>query len=298
MIALFTMETTNICECVEKLCFGCRELLGPEKTGTNRCTSQNNQRQRFYKNRIYLLCNTTATLLSIRGRCFHRKCDSLSGSHALLQPTARNDNRPHEAFGSSRHAYGSQRRDKQLPNYKRQLCSDIGSLTIALDFQNRRAAAKGMRRTLILSDIYQTGLPPASLYRKVADIILHKGIERLIGIGLASRITLTFQSEKEFYPTTESFCNNLTRPTFIMNADSNQRCARISFRAHLRKTELKQHENHTGNKSRCHRPQLQPIQIEITPRNKIICMVKAFGYGAGSYELAKTLQTEEPISLQ
>ena len=54
--------------------------------------------------------------------------------------------------------------------------SDIDSLTIALDFQARRAAAGKMKRTLILSDIFQTGLPPATLYRKVSELLKAKGI--------------------------------------------------------------------------------------------------------------------------
>lgn len=29
---------------------------------------------------------------------------------------------------------------------------------------------------------------------------------------------------------------------------------------------------------------------KLKPETKMVCMVKAFGYGAGSYELAKTLQ--------
>ena len=81
--------------------------------------------------------------------------------------------------------------------------SDINSLDIALDFQNRRSAARGMRRTLILSDILQSGMSPDELYRRVAEIVIHKKIDRFIGIGreLLSYKSL-FPMEAEFYSTT------------------------------------------------------------------------------------------------
>ena len=43
--------------------------------------------------------------------------------------------------------------------------SDINSLDIALDFMNRREAAK---KTLILSDIFQSGATPEALYTQVS----------------------------------------------------------------------------------------------------------------------------------
>jgi alanine racemase len=61
--------------------------------------------------------------------------------------------------------------------------SDINSLDIALDFMNRRPEQEGKRKTLILSDIYQSGESPVELYREVADLIQKRGIDRFIGIG-------------------------------------------------------------------------------------------------------------------
>ena len=85
--------------------------------------------------------------------------------------------------------------------------SDINSLEIALDFQVRRATA-GMRRTLILSDILQSGMLPATLYRKVSQILMHKGVDRLIGIGPEiSACEKSFGMDAEFYLTTDSFLN-------------------------------------------------------------------------------------------
>ena len=49
--------------------------------------------------------------------------------------------------------------------------SDINSLDIALDFMNRRPDQKRRERTLILSDIYQSGETEQQLYADVAALI-------------------------------------------------------------------------------------------------------------------------------
>ena len=61
--------------------------------------------------------------------------------------------------------------------------SDLGSLEIALDFMRRRPDAAGRRRTLILSDIKQTGLTLTDLYGQVRALVEHYGVDELIGIG-------------------------------------------------------------------------------------------------------------------
>ena len=48
--------------------------------------------------------------------------------------------------------------------------SDINSLDIALDFMNRRETQRGLKKTLILSDIFQTGTSPESLYAQVSEL--------------------------------------------------------------------------------------------------------------------------------
>ncbi|MDD3789340.1 MAG: Mur ligase family protein, partial [Petrimonas sp.] len=61
--------------------------------------------------------------------------------------------------------------------------SDINSIKIALDFQNQRKMEKPLKKTLILSDILQTGMVPKSLYKRVAEMIEESGVQKIIGIG-------------------------------------------------------------------------------------------------------------------
>ena len=78
--------------------------------------------------------------------------------------------------------------------------SDFNSLDIALDFMNRRPDHKGRRRTLILSDILQSGDTDKDLYNKVAFLCEKRGVEKFIGIGeglLAQRSAFKHLGEKD-----------------------------------------------------------------------------------------------------
>ena len=59
----------------------------------------------------------------------------------------------------------------------------MASNDIALNFLVRRSEKKGLKRTLILSDILETGQSTATLYRRVAQLVRSRGIDKLIGVG-------------------------------------------------------------------------------------------------------------------
>ncbi len=169
--------------------------------------------------------------------------------------------------------------------------SDMDSLTIALDFQARRAANGKMKRTLILSDIFQTGLPPATLYRKVADLLKRKGIERLIGIGpIISDNAYLFDIEKDFYSGTREFVEQLSPDMFQDELVLIKGARNFHFEIISEALELKQHETILEVNLDALVSNLNYYKSYLKPDTKVVCMVKAFGYGAGSYEIAKTLQ--------
>lgn len=60
--------------------------------------------------------------------------------------------------------------------------SDLGSLTIALDFLNQQKQHK--KRTVILSDILQSGKDETALYREVSSLLDQKGVSRLMGLAI------------------------------------------------------------------------------------------------------------------
>lgn len=88
--------------------------------------------------------------------------------------------------------------------------SDLGSLDIALNFLYRRSQSKGLKRTLILSDILETGQNTPALYRQVAQLVNSRGIERIIGVGSdISSSASRFDIEKSFYVNTDALILSL-----------------------------------------------------------------------------------------
>ena len=85
--------------------------------------------------------------------------------------------------------------------------SDVNSLDIALDFMSRRPDEQGRSRTLILSDIYQSGEPAGELYRQVNDLCMKRGIDKLIGIGdeISAQSQTFLVGKKYFFATTQDF---------------------------------------------------------------------------------------------
>nr|WP_320039557.1 bifunctional UDP-N-acetylmuramoyl-tripeptide:D-alanyl-D-alanine ligase/alanine racemase [uncultured Bacteroides sp.] len=169
--------------------------------------------------------------------------------------------------------------------------SDIASLDIALDFLYRRSEAKGMKRTLILSDILETGQSTTLLYRKVAQLVHSRGINKIIGVGSEiTSIAKKFEIEKYFFPNTEAFLksevfSSLRNEVILIKGSRDFAFERIS-----EELELKVHETILEINLNALVANLNYFRSKLKPETKMVCMVKAFAYGAGSYEVAKTLQ--------
>ncbi len=169
--------------------------------------------------------------------------------------------------------------------------SDINSLDIALDFQARRSAPHAMKRTVILSDILQSGVPAGELYRHVASLLRNKGVERLVGIGREIKSHAgCFDLEKEFYETTEEFLRVGRIGSFTKESVLIKGARRFRFELLSEALELKRHETILEVDLDAIVHNYNFYKSKLKPTTRMICMVKAFGYGAGSYELAKTLQ--------
>ena len=170
--------------------------------------------------------------------------------------------------------------------------SDINSLDIALDFMNRRPENQGRRRTLILSDIQQTGMDKAELYREVSDLCQKRGIDRLIGIGSAiqSQADVITVADKAFFPTVDQFVasdlfRSLHDEVILLKG------ARVFGFDHLTELlEQKVHETILEVNLNAVVDNLNFYRSFLKPETKLVCMVKADAYGAGAVEVAKTLQ--------
>ena len=169
--------------------------------------------------------------------------------------------------------------------------SDINSLDIALDFQLSRRVGRNLKCTLILSDILQSGTLPKSLYKKVADLVRRKKINRIIGIGRdLMEYNAVFDIDKEFYATTDDFLRSISFKRFKNELILIKGSRRFHFERISELLEKKVHETILEVNLDAVVHNFNFYRSKLRPETKMICMVKAFGYGAGSYELAKTLQ--------
>ena len=148
-----------------------------------------------------------------------------------------------------------------------------------------------MKSTLILSDIFQSGTLPKSLYKKVADLVQRKHIDRIIGIGRdLKEYASVFDIEKEFFLTTEEFIQSPSFKTFHDELILIKGSRQFHFERISELLEKKVHETILEVNLNAIVHNFNYYRSKLRPDTKMVCMVKAFGYGAGFYELAKTLQ--------
>ena len=163
--------------------------------------------------------------------------------------------------------------------------SDLASLDIALDFMHRRPDHKERKHTLILSDIDQSGLPTNELCRRVADMARSRGISKLITIGtqLNSIADCHFATTDDFIASNE-FANLRNEVILIKGA------RRFSFDKITELLVEKVHETTLEVNLTAVVANLNWYRSQMKPGTKLVCMIKADGYGAGAIEIAKTLQ--------
>ena len=170
--------------------------------------------------------------------------------------------------------------------------SDVSSLDIALDFMSRRPDHKGRRRTLILSDIQQSGQQPAELYRTVGDMAEKRGVEKFIGIGrqLMEHACQIRQAEKYFFPDVKEFVASEVFRSLSNEVILVKGARQFGFDHITELLEQKVHETILEVNLNALVANLNHYRSFMRPDTKMICMVKADAYGAGAVEVAKTLQ--------
>ncbi len=161
-----------------------------------------------------------------------------------------------------------------------------------------RPDAAGRRRTLILSDIKQTGLTLTDLYGQVRALVEHYGVDELIGIGPEVSAGLANQPQPfsiaggsfhsiDAFLDSSLFASLSNRIILIKGA----RAARFD-----RITDAlvqKVHETILEVNLSAVVDNLNYYRSFMRPETKMVCMVKASAYGAGAVEIAKTLQDHQ-----
>ena len=167
--------------------------------------------------------------------------------------------------------------------------SDLQSISIALDFLSQQH--QHPKRTLILSDILQTGRVDKELYAEVAQLIKEKKVDRLIGIGehISSQAKL-FDQTSEFFASTEAFLKAYHHDLFYNETILLKGARSFGFEAISQIIQHKTHQTVLEIDLGAMVHNLNHIRSMIKPETKVMAMVKAFGYGSGSFEIANILQ--------
>lgn len=166
--------------------------------------------------------------------------------------------------------------------------SDFQSLKIALDFLESQK--QHHKKTLILSDIFQSGLENDELYSRVSQMVISNKISRVIGIGetisnYKNKFLngITFTSQSDFLSHFESL--NFENETILIKGARS-----FHFEEIVSLLEEKTHETVLEINLNAISHNLNFYKAKLEPETKMMVMVKAFGYGNGGLEIAKLLE--------
>ena len=195
--------------------------------------------------------------------------------------------------------------------------NDLAGLALALNALGRQS--RPGRRTLILSDVLESGLSGQELYARVAALLPAAGVTRLVGIGEEISAELknevkaadepaankpsqavdghssqlsTFSSQLliQTYPTTEAFLATLDPASFAREVILIKGARRFGFERIVAALQAQQHGTVLEVNLDALSHNLQHYRRQLQPGTKLMVMVKAFAYGAGSYEVASLLE--------
>ena len=169
--------------------------------------------------------------------------------------------------------------------------SDYNSLTPALNFMTRRAGNR--KCTAILSDLSNESYSGDELYIRVSELLKTKRIGHLIGIGKEMcRYSHYFDwmPQARFYNDTQEFITDFAKGDFEEETVLIKGDPTFGFSQIIDLLEAKQHITVMEVDLNALVHNFKFFKSLIMPETKTIGMVKASGYGAGSYEIAKTLQ--------
>lgn len=169
--------------------------------------------------------------------------------------------------------------------------NDFGGLQIGLEFLANQHQKK--KRTLILSDILESGLSGEQLVKKIADLLTRQHLDRLIGIGpiLSSNSHLFSNSMVgRFFRSTQDFLNDFDFDSLHSEIILVKGARRFEFERIINRLQKKVHGTVMEIDLGAIVHNLNHFRSRLRATTKLMVMVKAFAYGSGSTEIANLLQ--------
>lgn len=167
--------------------------------------------------------------------------------------------------------------------------SDLASLGIALDFLNQQNQHR--QKTVILSDMLQSGRDEKDLYGEIGQLLSTKNIDLIIGIGPAmQRQKQFFGKQSTFFHSTEELLSAMPSLNFKDESILIKGARVFGFERIIQALQQKTHETVLEINLDALVHNLNFFRSKLQPGVKIMAMVKAFSYGSGSFEVANVLQ--------
>lgn len=171
--------------------------------------------------------------------------------------------------------------------------SDQSSLAPALDFMKRRVAP-GSRETVILSDLLHEAESVDEAIGAMARMLADAGVKRLIGVGpvlmkAAYRLREAVE-DSVFFRTTEELLASLSTSDFYGETILLKGTPEFHFEKIAELLEARTHETVLEVNLDSVVKNFNFFRSKLPAGTGLVAMVKASGYGAGSYEIARTMQ--------
>ncbi|MHA4845150.1 bifunctional UDP-N-acetylmuramoyl-tripeptide:D-alanyl-D-alanine ligase/alanine racemase [Flavitalea antarctica] len=171
--------------------------------------------------------------------------------------------------------------------------SDLSSLRIALDFLSHQKQHPA--KTVILSDILESGLESQELYRQVAGLLKEHEIHKVIAIGeeISKNLTASqfdYPVQIMHYPSVSAFRKDFNRLNFRDETILIKGARTFKLEGIDQLLQQKVHQTVLEIDLNAIVHNLNEYKNLLSPGTKIMAMVKAFSYGSGSFEIANVLQ--------
>ncbi len=168
--------------------------------------------------------------------------------------------------------------------------NDLAGLKISLDFLN---SLQKKKKTLILSDVLQSGLEERELIQSIHALISQSELSHFIGIGTllcTHQNDFHLNAKTEFYLSTEEFLKRVQLENFESELILIKGARTFQFEKIVQRLQRKVHGTVMEIDLNKMVHNLNFFKSKLKPGVKLMAMVKAFAYGSGSEEVANLLQ--------
>lgn len=167
--------------------------------------------------------------------------------------------------------------------------NDLAGLQIAVDFLSTQK--QQAKKTIILSDIPQSGMLLEALYQKAAEIINTANANKLICIGpKIAQHKNHFPEGSDFYADTKEFLDRCDFSQFSQEIILVKGARVFEFERITKRLEEQVHGTLLEINLDALTANLNFYRSKLSRSTKLMVMVKAFAYGSGGLEVANLLQ--------